>query len=97
MWFWRTVPSWPPLITAAARVRWAERGRLGRRVDAPALGVGGAAAAAAAAAAPAAREAAVAAAYARWFDNAPAAARTWLDAANLPIEFKNRLRWPAAR
>jgi hypothetical protein len=45
---------------------------------------------------PAAREAAVAAAYARWFDNAPAAARTWLDAANLPIEFKNRLRSPAA-
>jgi uncharacterized protein CbrC (UPF0167 family) len=46
---------------------------------------------------PAAREAAVAAAYARWFDNAPAAARTWLDAANLPNEFKNRLRLPAAR
>ncbi len=45
---------------------------------------------------PAAREAAVAAAYARWFDNAPAAARTWLDAANLPIEFKNRLRSPVA-
>jgi hypothetical protein len=48
-------------------------------------------------AAPAAREAAVAAAYARWFDNAAAAARVWLDAAHLPIEFKNRLRSPAAR
>jgi len=46
---------------------------------------------------PAAREAAVAAAYERWFDNAPAAARTWLDAANLPSEFKNRLRTPVAR
>jgi len=43
-------------------------------------------------ASPAAREAAVATAYARWFDNAPTLARTWLDAANLSSEFKNRLR-----
>jgi hypothetical protein len=48
-------------------------------------------------AAPAAREAAVVAAYARWFDNAPTAARTWLDAADLPGEFKKRLGSPAAR
>ena len=44
-------------------------------------------------AAPAAREAAVTAAYSRWLDNAPAAARAWLAAANLPSEFKNRLRF----
>jgi len=41
-----------------------------------------------------AREAALAAAYARWRGNAPAAARTWLAAANLPPEIKARLLGP---
>jgi hypothetical protein len=39
----------------------------------------------------AAREAALAAAYARWFGNAPAAARVWLAASALPAETKARL------
>jgi len=47
-------------------------------------------------AAPTAREAAITAAYSRWFDNAPAAAHTWLVGANLPSEFKNRLLLPAS-
>ena len=41
--------------------------------------------------APAAREAAQAAAFDRWLGNAPAAARAWLAAANLPPETKARL------
>jgi len=41
--------------------------------------------------APAAREAAVTAAYARWLDNAPAAARAWLATANLAPEIKGKL------
>ena len=45
----------------------------------------------------AAREAAIAAAYTRWVDNAPSVARAWLDSANLPGEFKNRLRLPVGR
>lgn len=45
--------------------------------------------------APAAREAAVTAAYARWLDNAPAAARAWLATANLSPEIKAKLGNPA--
>ena len=45
--------------------------------------------------APAAREAAVMAAYARWLDNAPAAARAWLATANLAPEIKAKLGNPA--
>ncbi len=41
--------------------------------------------------APAAREAAVTAAYSRWLDNAPAAARAWLATANLSPELRGRL------
>jgi hypothetical protein len=41
--------------------------------------------------APAAREAAVTAAYARWLDNAPAAARAWLATATLAPELRARL------
>ena len=40
---------------------------------------------------PAAREVATTAAYTRWLDNAPAAARTWLATANLAPELKGRL------
>jgi len=39
----------------------------------------------------AAREAATTAAYTRWHDNAPAAARAWLATANLAPELKSRL------
>jgi hypothetical protein len=45
--------------------------------------------------APAAREAAVMAAYSRWLDNAPAAARAWLATANLSPEIKAKLGNPA--
>jgi hypothetical protein len=41
--------------------------------------------------APAAREAAVMAAYARWLDNAPAAARAWLATATIAPELRARL------
>jgi hypothetical protein len=43
---------------------------------------------------PAAREAATTAAYARWLDNAPAAARAWLAAANLDAGLKSKLATP---
>lgn len=42
--------------------------------------------------APAARDAATAAAYARWLDNTPDAARAWLASANLPSDLRNRLK-----
>jgi hypothetical protein len=42
--------------------------------------------------APQAREAAVVAAFERWLDNAPDAARAWLATANLPDETKAKLR-----
>ena len=42
-------------------------------------------------AAPAAREAAVTAAYTRWLDNTPAAARAWLATAPLAPELTARL------
>jgi hypothetical protein len=38
-----------------------------------------------------AREAALAAAYARWLQNAPVAAKTWLAQANLPASTKARI------
>lgn len=41
-----------------------------------------------------AREAALSAAYARWMGNAPAAAKAWLAAANLPAATKARLAGP---
>jgi hypothetical protein len=41
-----------------------------------------------------AREAALAAAYARWLQNAPVAAKTWLAQANLPAATKARLGGP---
>ncbi|MBI5688644.1 MAG: hypothetical protein HZC55_00995 [Verrucomicrobia bacterium] len=43
------------------------------------------------------REAAVVAAYARWRDNAPAAAAAWLAQSGLPAELKERLRAAPAR